>query len=115
MPVSAHPTGVSRTAPHAAPHSLPAVRPAQPGAPHVRLEAGPRDRVAPVGTSAPAATRRASGRTSPGGGFNPGWLAACIGLVAAACALGRPDGTRAMATRGRDAFASILKPLGGRG
>jgi len=49
------------------------------------------------------------------GGFDAGWLAACVGLVAAACALGRPDSTKTLAIRGRDAFATLLRPLGGRG
>jgi hypothetical protein len=59
--------------------------------------------------------RRPSSHDPSGGGFDPGWLAACVGLVAAAFALGRPDAARAVAGRGRDAFASILRPLGGRG
>src|SRR5207247_7288963 len=92
--------------------SRPARR-ARPGAPHVRLDAAPHDGVAAAGRSAPSPARRASPNASSSGegGFNVGWLLACIGLVAAACALGRPDGARAVAVRGRDAFVSLVRPL----
>jgi hypothetical protein len=63
----------------------------------------------------PAVRPPAASAPSHHGGFDPGWLAACIGLVAAACALGRPDGPKTLAIRGRDAFAALLRPLGGRG
>jgi hypothetical protein len=94
-------------------------------APRQRVNLGPAPHVGPA-RSAASGQRSASGgqrraasgrRAGPGhsGGLDLPWLAACLGLVAAACALGRPAGTRAAAVRGRDVFASLLKPLGGRG
>lgn len=51
----------------------------------------------------------------PRGAFDLGWLAACLGCIAAAFALGRPDASRAAAARGRSAIASALRPLTGKG
>jgi hypothetical protein len=47
----------------------------------------------------------ARGPGHPRHGINVGWLAACIGLIALATALGHPDGTRRAAARGRAAAA----------
>jgi hypothetical protein len=44
-----------------------------------------------------------------------GWLAACLGLVAAATALGRPDKTRKLASRGRTRMSAFLRPAERRG
>ena len=83
--------------------------------PRVRLGDGPRS----VAASSPerrvsVAHRDAGPAPSGRGGLDIGWLAACVGLVAAACALGRPDGAKAAAVRGREAFATLLRPLDGR-
>jgi hypothetical protein len=51
----------------------------------------------------PAETRRPTAATHAHHGINLGWLAACIGLIAAATALGHPDATRRAANRGRAA------------
>jgi hypothetical protein len=44
------------------------------------------------------------------GGINVGWLVACLGLIAAATALGRPDATRKIAARGRARVIGLLRP-----
>jgi hypothetical protein len=49
------------------------------------------------------------------GGLNLGWLAAVVGLVAAATCLGRPRATRRVARTGRGALGAVLRPLAGRG
>jgi hypothetical protein len=49
------------------------------------------------------------------GGIDLGWLAACVGLVVAAFALGHPERARAAAGRGRRTAAALLRPLTGRG
>jgi hypothetical protein len=43
-------------------------------------------------------------------GIDVGWLAACLGLVAAATALGHPDGTRKLTARGRARIGAVLRP-----
>jgi hypothetical protein len=43
-------------------------------------------------------------------GIDLGWLAACLGLVAAATALGHPDGTRRLTARGRARLGAVLRP-----
>ena len=60
------------------------------------------------GASRPQATRHAH---MPRHGIDLGWLAACLGLVAAATALGHPDGTRRAAKRGRATVAGLLRPI----
>ena len=44
-------------------------------------------------------------------GIDVGWLAACLGLVAAATALGHPDGTRKLAARGHARIGAVLRPV----
>jgi Peptidase family M23 len=44
------------------------------------------------------------------GGINLGWLMACLGLIAAATALGRPDATRKLANHGRTRLTALLHP-----
>jgi hypothetical protein len=39
-----------------------------------------------------------------------GWLAACLGLIGTATALGHPDGTRRLAKRGRTRISAMLRP-----
>jgi hypothetical protein len=63
-------------------------------------------------TSAPEPAHRPD--ASPHRGINVGWLAACLGLIAAATMLGHPDQTRTAATRGRAGLASLLRPLTGK-
>jgi hypothetical protein len=43
-------------------------------------------------------------------GIDVGWLAACLGLIAAATALGHPDGTRKLTARGRARIGAVLRP-----
>jgi len=77
-----------------------------PRAAHVPARPSARiDRLRP-GMSLRAAARRRSG--GQGDGFDPGWFAACIGLVAAALALGRPTRT---ARSVRHAFAPSRRAL----
>ena len=77
-----------------------------PRAAHVPARPSARiDRLRP-GMSLRAAARRRSG--GQGDGFDPGWFAACIGLVAAALALGRPKRT---ARSVRHAFAPARRAL----
>ncbi|MFL5885936.1 MAG: hypothetical protein ACJ77M_12785, partial [Thermoleophilaceae bacterium] len=109
----AHPARAAAHAP-ASPHPSrpkPAARRAPSHAPEVRLDGAPRDA---AGSQAAAPRRSTSTASSGRGGIDVGWLAACIGLVAAACALGRGGGAKAAALRGRDVFAALLKPLDGR-
>jgi hypothetical protein len=70
------------------------------GAQPLAVPAGPH--ATPAHTP-PADTRRPAAASHPHHGINLGWLAACIGLVAAATTLGHPDATRRTATRGRAA------------
>jgi murein DD-endopeptidase MepM/ murein hydrolase activator NlpD len=65
--------------------------------------AGPHGGGASSVTSQHAHAARAAG--DPHHGINVGWLAACIGLVALATALGHPDGARRATARGRAAAA----------
>jgi hypothetical protein len=66
-------------------------------------------------TSATATPRHAHS-TGAHHGINVGWLAACIGLIALATALGHPDGTRraaastrAAAVWGRNGLGVLLR------
>jgi Peptidase family M23 len=43
------------------------------------------------------------------------WLAACLGLVVVALALGRPAGSAVAARRARDTLSALARPLAGRG
>jgi hypothetical protein len=78
---------------------------------HVELGAGPRSPdLAAAKSARPAPTPSPGQGDARGrGGLDPGWLVACIGLVAAACALGRPNGAKASAVKARAAFASLLR------
>ena len=94
-PGAMHRAGVGsrRPAPHRAPRIAPAsaAPAAGPGPAHA-----PAPRSAAVGPARSRMTLRATARPRPGGrgdGFDPGWLVACIGLVGAAVALGRPART----------------------
>jgi hypothetical protein len=60
--------------------------------------------------AAPSATPHGRGSNSGHGGIDLGWLIACLGLVAAATALGRPDAARKLAARGRARFGAMLRP-----
>jgi hypothetical protein len=67
-----------------------------------RLEAG----------RAPQPTRTPGGVGAPGGhGPDAGWIVACIGLVVAATALARRGQVSRMASRGRTAVGSLMRPL----
>ena len=57
-----------------------------------------------------AAAPRPQGAHTSRSGINVGWLVACLGMIAAATALGRPDATRKLAARGRARFAGLLRP-----
>jgi len=82
-------------------------------APRVHLGGTPRPATAAHEQPSPTQRRTAAGQSGHGG-LDLGWLAACVGLIAAACALGRPDGAKAAAMRGREVFAMLLRPLDGR-
>jgi hypothetical protein len=89
---------------HAAPDRGSAPRLRVPGSASV----GPRSAtVGPGGVprASAAATPRHAHATSPHHGVNLGWLAACVGLIALATALGHPDGTKRAAGRSRAAAA----------
>jgi hypothetical protein len=49
------------------------------------------------------------GGSAPHHGIDVGWLAACLGLVAAATALGHPDATRRIAGRGRARIGTMFR------
>jgi hypothetical protein len=61
----------------------------------------------------PEPSRRA-GR-GPDRGLNLAWLAACLGLIAVALALGRPAGPVEAARRARATLSALTRPLAGRG
>jgi hypothetical protein len=65
---------------------------------------------APALPSAAPAPAHDRGSRSHDGGLNVGWLLACLGLIAAATALGGPDATRKLATRGRIRLSGLLRP-----
>jgi hypothetical protein len=103
--------------PAAIPNSGPAHHPARVSLPHRPTVpsplpgpmAGPR--AVPARAAAPAVHPSSRPRSShPHHGFNVGWLVACLGLVAAATALGRPDATRKLATRGRMRLTGLVRP-----
>jgi peptidase M23-like protein len=73
----------------------------------------------PAGAPQPAHASREPMHTSRGQtgshghggrGIDLGWLAACLGLIAAATALGRPDTARKLALQGRARFGALLRP-----
>jgi hypothetical protein len=94
------------------PHPSPGRAPsggAHPGMPPARGPAGPPQ---PAARRAPTpANRRPAGSHGHGGhGVDLGWLAACLGLIATATALGRPHTARKLAMRGRARFGALLRP-----
>ena len=60
-------------------------------------------------------TARITAEAPGSGGVDLGWLAALVGLVAAATCLGRPEGARRAARRGRTAATGLLRPMTGGG
>jgi hypothetical protein len=70
---------------------------------------GPDTTTARTPTPVPAAPRNHHSGASQGG-INVGWLLACLGLIAAATALGRPDATRQLARHGRTRLTALLHP-----
>jgi hypothetical protein len=74
---------------------------------------GPSSSTSPAATAHPPHVSHATGShhaTHPHHGIDLGWLAACLGLIAAATALGHPDGTRRIATRGHARIGALLRP-----
>jgi peptidase M23-like protein len=75
------------------------------------------DRPVPAGPRSPSSSHAASaaqasrphGTHPDTGGIDLAWLAACLGLVAAATALGHPDQTRKLAARSRTGLAALLR------
>jgi len=61
------------------------------------------------------ASRRSASAPEPPRGIDLGWLAAFVGCVLGAIALGRPDASIAAAARSRAALGALLRPLTGRG
>ena len=104
--------------PAAVPHGTPSRHPARAPEPHQTAvpsrapeplqgpQAAPAPALPPI---APAPAPR-HGSHSTQGGINVGWLLACLGLIAAATALGGPDATRKLATRGRVRLSGLLRP-----
>ena len=102
------------------PHGLPGAAPAP--APHANQHHATRPLPAPEPLRGPhGVTARTPPRVSPapqhrhsgasdGGGINLGWLLACLGLIAAATALGRPEATRKLAGHGRTRLTALLHP-----
>jgi peptidase M23-like protein len=75
--------------------------------------AGPRSSLAdavrtPTGQAAPTHPRSVTHRA--GKGIDLAWLAACVGLIAVATALGHPAGTRRTVARGRSGLGALLRP-----
>jgi Peptidase family M23 len=113
-----HAAPTPRTAPAPLPHGVPVVHPLRTPRPHRAPvpsrtpeplrgpEAGPASAPPPA---APAPVHRGGSRSHEGG-INVGWLLACLGLIAAATALGGPDATRKLATRGRVRLTALLRP-----
>jgi hypothetical protein len=97
---SSHPSGLVQRHPH---HHA---RPAQ--APNVLR--GPSPASVPAHQPAPPPHVRRASEGGHGGGVNAGWLVACLGLIAAATALGKPDATRKVAARGRARLVGLLRP-----
>jgi hypothetical protein len=115
---AAAPHAAAALAPAAAPQSTPVGHRARGPYPHhatVPSRApeplqGPQAEPAPaLPPIAPAPATHQSAHSS-GGGINLGWLLACLGLIAAATALGGPDATRKLATRGRTRLSGLLRP-----
>ena len=71
---------------------------------------GPRARPTHEAAVSPRADRRPVSGSSRSG-VDVAWLAALLGMVAAALALRRPDRSRRTARRGRLALAAVLRPL----
>jgi peptidase M23-like protein len=100
------------------PHGAPVVHPLRTPRPHhAPLPSrtpeplrGPEAVPAPALPSAAPAPAHDRGSRSHDGGLNVGWLLACLGLIAAATALGGPDATRKLATRGRIRLSGLLRP-----
>jgi hypothetical protein len=92
---------------HTAPGRPPAAARMSPGGAHVLAgDTGPRGSTHAV--SNPDRSRSAAHRHH---GINLGWLAACVGLIALATALGHPGGTQRVARRGRVAAGRGLATL----
>jgi hypothetical protein len=72
------------------------------------VPAGPREPSSTHTASAARASRPHGSRTDTGG-TDLGWLAACLGLVVAATALGHPDQARKLAARSRTGLATLLR------
>ena len=117
---SPHPAAVHADLPHLLANSAPAHighRPTWSG-PHPNSHmtartplAGPRSAVPGMsahGTS-PSAAPQAHRSGASHDGIDLGWLAACIGLIAVATALGHPDATRRTAARGRSSVGALLR------
>jgi hypothetical protein len=59
----------------------------------------------------PGATNHGPGAHQAPDGVDLGWLAACLGLVAAATVLGRVGGGRDVTPRRRTGLAALLRPM----
>lgn len=58
--------------------------------------------------------RRSAARPTAPAAIDAGWLAAVVGLIAAALCLGRPDTAQRAARQSRATLAALLRPLTGR-
>jgi hypothetical protein len=108
-----HPTAVpaSATLPHGAAHPFRIRRPHE-VTPPARVPSplrGPDGAHSPAPKPTPTAAARRQHARSSQGGINVAWLVACLGLIAAATALGRPDATRKLASDGRARLTGLLR------
>jgi hypothetical protein len=112
----ASPAAPLRPVPAPLPSFLAAPRPAatadarRPTAPRPAAVAahGPDSSARPAQPSATPSSPRSEATAGGRGGIDLGWLAACLGLVAAATALGHPDQARRAAERGHAGFRALL-------
>jgi hypothetical protein len=77
------------------------------------VPAGPRGPASNHAAWVSRSPRAHAAHTDPGG-IDLAWLAACLGLVAAATALGHPDQARKLAARSRAGLAAMLRRRRGR-
>ena len=95
-------------APHLHPHLVARPEPSHRPMPHALR--GPAAVPASSPGHAVAPHSAAPRSTATHGGINLGWLAACVGLIAAATALGQPEATRSFARRSRTRLSGLLRP-----
>lgn len=76
--------------------------------------AGPRGVAGSTSPPLPETPRRSAARPPAPGAVDAGWLAALVGLIAAALCLGRPDTAQRAVRQSRATLGALLRPLTGR-